>query len=102
MTGMSEEKVNHFLKLSLANLQLDYVDLYLIHFPAGCVYENDNNFPARNPNGEVTINPKSSYLKVWKVSIFYVLIKALIATLCKKNLIKVVKIETLFPKVSKF
>jgi len=31
--GVNPDRVEHFLQTSLKNLQLDYVDLYLIHFP---------------------------------------------------------------------
>ncbi|KAJ8986024.1 hypothetical protein NQ317_013908 [Molorchus minor] len=33
MSGVHEDRVENYMKKSLDNLQLDYVDLYLIHFP---------------------------------------------------------------------
>ncbi|KAG5885176.1 hypothetical protein JTB14_000939 [Gonioctena quinquepunctata] len=33
MSGIHEDRVEMYMKMSLENLGLDYVDLYLIHFP---------------------------------------------------------------------
>ncbi|XP_018579941.1 aldose reductase-like [Anoplophora glabripennis] len=48
MYGVQEDRVEMFMKKSLENLQLDYVDLYLVHFPIGTKYiENgtdDDNY----------------------------------------------------------
>lgn len=49
MIGNRPERVETFLKKSLKNLRTYYVDLYLIHFPVGFQYENDENyFPKRD------------------------------------------------------
>lgn len=57
--GMYGDKVEQYLKESLENLQLDYVDLYLIHTPIGLKHDNENNFG--------TVNPETDFIEVWKV-----------------------------------
>ncbi|CAG9834821.1 unnamed protein product [Diabrotica balteata] len=42
--GAHADAVETFLKKSLENLQLDYVDLYLIHFPVAFKYEGIDKF----------------------------------------------------------
>ncbi|XP_050497445.1 dihydrodiol dehydrogenase 3-like isoform X1 [Diabrotica virgifera virgifera] len=42
--GAHAEAVEPFLKKSLENLQLDYVDLYLIHYPVAFKYEGVDKF----------------------------------------------------------
>lgn len=51
------DKVEESLKTSLAKLQLDYVDLYLIHFPICLVFKE---------NGE-TYGERTDHLALWKV-----------------------------------
>lgn len=45
------EHVERACRQSLNNLQLDYIDLYLIHFPFGYAYKNDHEQWPRNPDG---------------------------------------------------
>ncbi|KAI8130796.1 hypothetical protein FF38_12565 [Lucilia cuprina] len=52
------------LRKSLADLQLDYIDLYLIHVPFGVLLENGNF--KRDENGLVEIDPTTDHLAVWK------------------------------------
>lgn len=56
--GMRPEKVEYYMKKSLENLQLDYVDLYLIHVPTGMNLEEST--------GKREIDPKSDFIAVWK------------------------------------
>lgn len=44
-------QVERACRQSLDNLQLDYIDLYLIHFPFGYAYKNDHEQWPRNPDG---------------------------------------------------
>lgn len=53
------------LKNSLADLQLDYIDLYLIHVPFGIVM-GDDGFK-RDEDGLIVVDPNTDHLAVWKV-----------------------------------
>lgn len=43
--------VDKAFQMSLDNLQLDYIDLFLIHFPFGYEYRNDHEQWPRNRDG---------------------------------------------------
>ncbi len=62
--------MEHFLKLSLQNLKLDYVDLYLIHFPVGFVGNKDDKdlFP-KDENGMSLLDMNTDHVSLWKVRI---------------------------------
>ncbi|KAJ8936800.1 hypothetical protein NQ318_021942 [Aromia moschata] len=59
--GLHQDRVKMFMKQSLENLQLDYVDLYLIHFPIGFKYEEG---PFLLSKKEVDDN--IDHIAVWK------------------------------------
>uniref|UniRef100_D3TRK6 Aldo/keto reductase family protein n=1 Tax=Glossina morsitans morsitans TaxID=37546 RepID=D3TRK6_GLOMM len=52
------------IKNSLADLQLDYVDLYLIHVPFGLFMENDDF--KRDANGLLEIDTSTDHIAIWK------------------------------------
>lgn len=58
--GMYEERVEYYLKNSLENLKLDYVDLYLIHSPEGI-----RQIPKSKEQVEMDTNV--DHVAVWKV-----------------------------------
>ncbi|CAH2003365.1 unnamed protein product [Acanthoscelides obtectus] len=60
--GIHEDRVEMFMKMSLENLQLDYVDLYLIHFPIGTNYIEGYS---RTPNDKAVLE-KSDHIAIWK------------------------------------
>lgn len=62
---MSEWGVKHFIKKSLTALQLDYIDLYLVHTSIGLQYVNDTDLWPKDGN-TILINPTSSIEGVWK------------------------------------
>lgn len=59
------DKVEYICRKSLANSGLDYIDLYLMHFPVGFKYENDVNQWPRNADGSRAIIDVD-YLDTWK------------------------------------
>lgn len=62
MHGMHPDKVEYFMKKSLKNLGMDYVDLYLVHFPAGLKYVSDK----LNLFGEQELET-TDHQDLWKV-----------------------------------
>jgi len=65
MIGVRPDKVEEFMLKSLANLQLDYVDLYLIHFPIGFKSKEGEVRPVFNEKGEAQTLP-TDHVAVWK------------------------------------
>uniref|UniRef100_K1PVE5 Aldo-keto reductase family 1 member B10 n=1 Tax=Magallana gigas TaxID=29159 RepID=K1PVE5_MAGGI len=67
MIHMEPTLVKRSIELSLKKLQLDFVDLYLIHFPVALSYDGDdeNTFP-RTEDGKWKIAEKSDLLETWK------------------------------------
>lgn len=63
---MHSDKVELFLKNSLAALQLDYVDLYLIHSPVGYEYVNDTDLFPVNMDGQRRLDKSTDLEAVWK------------------------------------
>lgn len=45
------ERVEYACRKSLENLGLDYIDLYVMHFPVGFVYHGDEVPWPKNPDG---------------------------------------------------
>lgn len=63
--GNRAESVEKHLKKSLADLNLTYVDLYLIHVPFG--FPESDTGPQRHPNGDVILDLATDHVAVWKV-----------------------------------
>nr|XP_014276893.1 1,5-anhydro-D-fructose reductase [Halyomorpha halys] len=62
--GNRAEEVETFLKESLEYLQLDYVDLYLIHSPVGFV--NDGTILPRDESGTLLLDLDTDIIELWK------------------------------------
>ncbi|KAJ3643659.1 hypothetical protein Zmor_026358 [Zophobas morio] len=66
LVGVHPDRVEMFMKKSLENLQLDYVDLYLIHFPVGFKYQEDGPHMFVIENGAPVTEPKTDHAAIWK------------------------------------
>lgn len=66
---MRPELVEAALNKSLSDLQLSYLDLYLIHVPFG-VPPTDGDL-LREENGNIKLDLTTDHLAIWKVTAFY-------------------------------
>lgn len=55
------------LKKSLADLNLEYVDMYLIHVPFAFPASDEGMM--RHPNGDVVLDETTDHVAIWKVRI---------------------------------
>ncbi|XP_014273415.1 1,5-anhydro-D-fructose reductase [Halyomorpha halys] len=63
--GNRREDVEYFLKRSLADLQLDYVDLYLVHSPIG--YKRHDDITKDVPNfTQLELDMETDLVDLWK------------------------------------
>lgn len=67
LSGNRPENVEKYLKKSLADLNLAYVDLYLIHVPFG--FPESETGPMRHPNGDIILDTTTDHIAVWRVCI---------------------------------
>lgn len=63
---MAPELVDRFLKSSLRRLQLDYVDLYLVHWPLGLKYISEEKLMPMDESGNVIYDTTTDLEAVWK------------------------------------
>lgn len=63
-TGNHPKYVEEFIKQSLESLQLNYIDLYLIHHPVGMVY-GEGVLP-RHENGKMKLDMTTDHVALWK------------------------------------
>ncbi|KAK0164556.1 hypothetical protein PV328_003171 [Microctonus aethiopoides] len=63
--GNRPEDVEKYIKLSLEKLQLDYVDMYLIHSPFGFVQDEKGCAPLVE-NGIYKLDHDTNHVAVWK------------------------------------
>ncbi|KAL4262080.1 NADP-dependent oxidoreductase domain superfamily protein [Pleurotus pulmonarius] len=57
-------RVLQSFETSLSNLGLDYVGLYLMHWPQRVAYEEGNELP-KNPDGSIRLVESPSFVEVW-------------------------------------
>lgn len=67
-TAMRPENVEKTLKKSLSDLQLTYLDLYLIHTPFG-LPENDGEI-LFDTNGDIVLDKTTDHVAIWKVNTY--------------------------------
>lgn len=65
--GNRASDVRKFLQLQLKRLQMDYVDLYLIHVPFGFFCDPEKLTPIVKSNGEYELDSKTNHVETWKV-----------------------------------
>ncbi|XP_003694620.1 1,5-anhydro-D-fructose reductase-like [Apis florea] len=62
--GNRAEDVEKWIKTSLQNLQLEYLDLYLIHVPIGFEKVGDILHPF-DENGQIKLDNSTNHVKIW-------------------------------------
>ncbi|XP_047003041.1 aldo-keto reductase family 1 member A1-like [Schistocerca americana] len=63
--GNHPDRVEKYIKRSLAALQLDYLDLYLVHHPCGLV-EREGDMLPRDESGALLVDKETDIISVWK------------------------------------
>lgn len=66
-TGNRASDVEAMLTSSLTSLQLDYVDMYLVHTPFGLLPSDDGDIQ-RHADGSVVLDMETNHAETWKVS----------------------------------
>ncbi|XP_021951661.1 1,5-anhydro-D-fructose reductase [Folsomia candida] len=64
-TGNHPDRIELYLLDSLKALQLDYVDLYLIHNPATIKTQPDGFTPVRDANGRIVVDTSATLEQSW-------------------------------------
>lgn len=57
------------MDLQLKRLQLDYVDLYLIHVPFGFFCDPEKLTPLTEPSGDYVLDMETDHIQTWKVTL---------------------------------
>ncbi|KAF8913276.1 reductase AKOR2 [Mucidula mucida] len=57
-------RVKEVFEKSLKDLDIDYIDMYLMHWPNAVVYQEGNNFPT-NPDGTTPVLDDVSFNDIW-------------------------------------
>ncbi|KAK1220578.1 hypothetical protein PQX77_016630 [Marasmius sp. AFHP31] len=57
-------RVKESFKESLANLDMDYIDLYLVHFPQVIEYQENGELP-KNPDGTLKTVDYPTFVEIW-------------------------------------
>lgn len=66
--GNRASDVRKFLDMQLSRLQLNYVDLYLIHVPFGFKCDPKTLTPVVKENGDYELDMETDHVATWKVT----------------------------------
>ncbi|KAG8228477.1 hypothetical protein J437_LFUL009342 [Ladona fulva] len=64
--GNRPKDVEKYLTESLKRLQLDYLDLYLVHMPFTLMPDESGENFVTNPDGSPVLDPSTDHIQVWK------------------------------------
>ncbi|CAG7830994.1 unnamed protein product [Allacma fusca] len=64
--AMHRDRVEEFLRRSLKNLQMDYVDTYLVHWPIGYHYTGDPSVIFPSKDGTLDVDKSTDLIEIWK------------------------------------
>ena len=67
--GNHPDRVEKYLKRSLDNLGLDYVDMYLVHVPFGFLEKGEEIHPM-DDDGNILLDKSTNHVDIWKVQCF--------------------------------
>ncbi|CAL8137562.1 unnamed protein product [Orchesella dallaii] len=66
-TAMAPERVSQFMDKALRDLQLEYVDLYLVHWPVGMLYRgNEKDMMPTDTEGNYLFDSSTDLEAVWR------------------------------------
>ncbi|XP_047994533.1 1,5-anhydro-D-fructose reductase-like [Leguminivora glycinivorella] len=65
--GNRASDVRKFIELQLNNLNMDYIDLYLIHVPFAFVCDPETLTPVVNSDGDYELDVTTNHCQIWKV-----------------------------------
>lgn len=63
---MHPDRVKHFCDLSLQNLKLSYLDLYLLQLPVGIKYSSDEQLMTYHADGSLAVECMIELSDIWQ------------------------------------
>ncbi|XP_018027911.1 aldo-keto reductase family 1 member C15 [Hyalella azteca] len=66
LIAMGGGRVEKFLRKSLKKLELEYVDLFLLHCPFGLLYRDDDTLHPLDADGNLVVDYATDHVALWK------------------------------------